>query len=134
MENSFNHLAHVPCLGCVWSLGPAGTCVLLGARLTFSSIACLLRGACAFIERHKMTVEELREALEPFDGEALVVMSRDSEGNSYSPLHGYWLGAYNHTTGRTGLNMLTEKDKEEGYTESDVVKNGVNAIVLYPEV
>jgi hypothetical protein len=33
-----------------------------------------------------MTVQELRDALEGLDGDVLVVMSKDGEGNGYSPL------------------------------------------------
>jgi len=41
-----------------------------------------------------MKVKELIEQLQETDPEREVIMSKDSEGNSYSPLSGFWEGAY----------------------------------------
>jgi|AGTN01.3.fsa_nt_gi hypothetical protein len=81
-----------------------------------------------------MTVGELVEALSKEDPSRLVVMSRDSEGNGYSPLSHFWTGAYRAETtwyGDMGLEALTEKDRQSGFGEEDVIE-GVPALVLKP--
>lgn len=49
-----------------------------------------------------MTVAELRKALEAFDDDHLVVMAKDAEGNSYSPLSDAGAGMYLADTTWTG--------------------------------
>lgn len=67
------------------------------------------------------------------DPEALVIMSSDSEGNSYSPVSGSWVGMYNEIDGEgeVGLAELTEELKKQGYTDEDVMQ-GEKAIILNP--
>lgn len=82
-----------------------------------------------------MTVNELRELLKDIDGRRIVILSRDGEGNHFSPLADLIDSmAYHPTTpysGETGLEELTESDMAAGYTEDDVI-TGQPAPVLYP--
>jgi hypothetical protein len=82
-----------------------------------------------------MKVKDLIELLQKEDQEALVVCSADSEGNRYSPLASFWSGAYRAETtwnGEAGLSCLTKHDHLLGYTEEDVIRGGVPAIILTP--
>lgn len=81
-----------------------------------------------------MTVAELIEELKQQDPNRLVVMSKDAEGNSYSPLSALYIAAYCPDTtwsGQIGLEKLDDAYRAEGYTEEDVV-DGQPALVLYP--
>jgi hypothetical protein len=70
-----------------------------------------------------MTVAELRKALEAFDDDHLVVMAKDAEGNSYSPLADAGAGMYLADTTWAG----------DVYYEGDGVPGGaVPAVVLGP--
>ena len=82
-----------------------------------------------------MKVKELIILLQAEDQERLVVCQKDPEGNSYSPFSAVWSGAYAAQApwyGEAGLDKLTEDDKRKGYTEEDVLKNGVLALFLVP--
>lgn len=82
-----------------------------------------------------MTVKELIERLQKEDPNRIVVMSSDSEGNSHSPLAGFWTGKYLAETtwsGEVGMEKLTEKDRERGYTDEDVMTGGEPAVILSP--
>ena len=81
-----------------------------------------------------MTVRELITLLEQHDPDRIVVMAKDSEGNSYSPFSDAWTGAYLAETtwmGEVGLEVLTQEDREDGFDESDVL-DGVPALILCP--
>ena len=81
-----------------------------------------------------MTVKELIEELQKVDQNRIVIMSKDAEGNSYSPYRQFWEGAYKAETtwyGDVGLETLTKEDEEQGYTEEDVL-DGEPAIILCP--
>jgi len=82
-----------------------------------------------------MTVKELIELLREMPPDALVVLSRDSEGNDYSELHSYWEGLYVNSEGYGEMHVagpLTDELREQGYTESDVAHGGIPAICLIP--
>lgn len=82
-----------------------------------------------------MTVKELIEELQKLNPTDLVVMSSDSEGNSYSPLSGLWEGSYVEESsyrGEAWLRELTEEYKKHGYTEEDVRADGIKAVFLAP--
>ena len=49
-----------------------------------------------------MTVKELRKVLEQMPEESLVVMSKDGEGNSFSPLAALQPGMYREATAWSG--------------------------------
>lgn len=81
-----------------------------------------------------MKVRELIELLSKHEPDRVVVMSRDAEGNGYSPLARMWTGAYRAQatwSGEVGLERLTPEAKDEGYTEFDVI-SGEPALVLSP--
>lgn len=82
-----------------------------------------------------MTVEQLIKKLEKIENKKrIVVMSRDAEGNGYSPLSGFWEASYKAETtwsGEVGLEKLTKADEKAGYSEEDVLK-GTPALVLTP--
>lgn len=81
-----------------------------------------------------MTVKELKELLNIHDDNRIVIMSKDAEGNSYSPLCHAYEGSYLATStwaGEAGLESLTEEDIRLGYTEEDIL-DGVPALILKP--
>lgn len=81
-----------------------------------------------------MKVKELIARLNELDPEDIVVMSKDSEGNSYSPLADIDSCVYAAETtwnGEIGLRELTDTHREQGYTEDDLVE-GENAVCLWP--
>lgn len=82
-----------------------------------------------------VTVRELIDSLLLEDPDRLVVLSRDSEGNGYSPLSTYHTGAYaaeNSWSGEVGLEKLTPSDVEDGHGPEDVVEDGEPCLVLVP--
>lgn len=81
-----------------------------------------------------MTVRELIEQLSSVEPDRIVVMSKDAEGNGYSPLADWWGGSYKAETtwyGEAGLESLTPEMEAKGYGDGDVVR-GVPAIILQP--
>jgi hypothetical protein len=83
-----------------------------------------------------MLVKELKEILNNADDNDLVVLSHDEDGGGgYSPLYSTELCSYdlnNSCENEIGIRELTPELIEEGYTEDDLIEDGVNAIVLYP--
>jgi len=81
-----------------------------------------------------MTVKELIELLEKEDPDRIVVMAKDSEGNSYSPLSDLGTGIYKARTkwsGEVGLEKLTPELIAAGYSEEDVI-SGQPALIVSP--
>ena len=82
-----------------------------------------------------MTVAELIECLKQTDQDRLVIMAKDGEGNGFSPLADTGASAYRADStwsGEIGIEELTEARKEKGYSEEDVMDDGVKAFVLWP--
>lgn len=82
-----------------------------------------------------MTVKQLIKLLQAEDPNRIVIMSSDSEGNSYSPLSSVATAAYRADTtwsGEIGLEKLTAADKKAGYTDEDVLEGGKSALILKP--
>lgn len=77
-----------------------------------------------------MKAKELIKILQE-DPEREVVVSSDSEGNNYSELYSVNMCAYDKSENRVGLEKLTKKLQEQGYSSLDVIY-GVKAFVLYP--
>ena len=80
------------------------------------------------------TVKELIALLQKEDPERVVVLSKDGEGNGFSPFSDFGHGAYEPDStysGELGIEKLTDKLKEQGYTEEDVC-DGIPALVLWP--
>lgn len=85
-----------------------------------------------------MTVGELRKSLEHIDDSYIVVMSKDGEGNAFSPLaqleDRYIYVPDSTWSGSIYLEALDELDREAGYTDEDLYHgdDGQGAIVLWP--
>ena len=83
-----------------------------------------------------MTIRELRRQLATIPNQdRLVILSKDAEGNGYSPLAGCEVGAYAAETtwsGQAGLEALTDASRAQGYRDHDVVTDGVPALILCP--
>jgi len=82
-----------------------------------------------------MTVAELISKLLGVNPDRVVVMSKDGEGNSYSPLYKTETATYVADTtweGEIGLEELTDDLRKMGFAEEDVKENGVPALVLWP--
>lgn len=82
-----------------------------------------------------MKVKELKELLGKIDDNCVVIMSKDAEGNNFSPLaeledsHCYL--ADSTWSGEIGLKILTPELMKEGFSEEDVI-DGEPALVLWP--
>jgi|WetSurMetagenome_2_1015567.scaffolds.fasta_scaffold513959_2 hypothetical protein len=84
-----------------------------------------------------MKVRELRELLAGVADDDEVVLSKDAEGNGYSPLAGGWSAIYvpdSTWSGDVYMRELSAEDREQGYTEEDLYDgaDGQLAFVLSP--
>ena len=85
-----------------------------------------------------MNVGDLKKLLEPLQDDVIVVLSKDAEGNGYSPLRDTYLNIYVPDTTWFGDvyvgRFLTPELEENGFTEEDMYDgdDGKSAIVLYP--
>jgi hypothetical protein len=78
-----------------------------------------------------ITIKQLIEDLSTLDPNAVIVMSSDSEGNSYSPFAGYYEALYlprNTWSGEIYTKEDTEYCKEEGIS----LKKAKKCIVITP--
>ena len=85
---------------------------------------------------YTITVGELMTELQKFALDRIVIMSKDAEGNSYSPLSSMRRGNYKAETtwsGEAGLEQgqLTPELEKQGFGEEDVI-DGVSSVTLYP--
>lgn len=84
-----------------------------------------------------MKVKELIKTLQELDGETLVVLSSDGEGNTYSPADSVYQGHYvaESTWGGQLVEIeLTPELEEDGYDEDDIY-DGPDAepcVVIWP--
>jgi hypothetical protein len=78
-----------------------------------------------------MTVRELKERLKGIDDDRLVVLSRDGEGNGYSPLADVDDNA-KYADRDIGLERLTAELIESGFSDEDVMGGGQRAVVFWP--
>lgn len=82
-----------------------------------------------------MTVKQLINLLKKEDQDRIVILSKDGEGNSYSPLDSFYKCSYRADStwsGEIGLEKLTTELEKSGYSEEDVISDGEPALVLYP--
>ena len=84
-----------------------------------------------------MKVKEFKILVNSWDDEDEVIMSKDGEGNNFSPFSTYSKQIYVPDctwSGEVYQRGLTPKMIEQGYSEEDLYdgNNGVNAIVLWP--
>ncbi len=77
-----------------------------------------------------MTVKQLIARLKKESPNSVVVISSDSEGNSYSVVNSV-NGNNRYKDGEIGLAKLTKKLKEEGYSEEDVMSDGKKCVVIW---
>lgn len=79
-----------------------------------------------------MIVSDLIELLQNCDPNAVVILSSDSEGNSYSPLVDCAAGFYNEKNQEFNSEEdVYEIELDDG--ETDVISRGIEAVVLWPE-
>lgn len=87
-------------------------------------------------EENYITVGEFKEHLNNYDDNDVIIMSKDEEGNKYSPLDEGMESIYEPECTWSGnihyLDDMTSEEIEEKYGED--IKNGnlVKCIVLYP--
>jgi len=77
-----------------------------------------------------MNVRELMEALSELPPDMLVVVSRDAEGNGFTPVHDIETAMY--SKGEIGYSELTPELEEQGYCEDDIMADGEPSVVLWP--
>ena len=80
-----------------------------------------------------MKVKGLIEKLSLIDPNREVIMQRDPDACCCSPLVDLWEGAYrlaNEWFGEAGFEILTERDREKGFTEEDLILDGQRAVFL----
>jgi hypothetical protein len=75
-----------------------------------------------------MTVKELITKLQEMDQDRIVVASSDSEGNSFRKISDICTGNYRDR--EFGIDVLTNEDIEQGYTEEDCIE-GESAVCLW---
>ena len=80
-----------------------------------------------------MKVKELIEQLKKLDPDRIVIMSRDSEGNTFCPIDELSTSAYRAEYRDIGLEKLTPEDIKNGHNEESVMTDGEKAVVLWPE-
>lgn len=74
-----------------------------------------------------LTVRELIETLQTLDQDQLVVLSKDAEGNNFSPLEDYSTGRYEATSTWSG-EVYSQEDIEEGFGDDGLP----TVVVLWP--
>lgn len=85
-----------------------------------------------------MTVRELIEKLEAIGkDDRIVVMSKDGEGNGFSPLdhvesQNCAYKADSTWSGTVGLEYLTHEMVAQRYGDGDVIEDGQRAVCLWP--
>ena len=83
-----------------------------------------------------MKVKEFIKQLQKQNQEAVVIMSSDGEGNSFSPFDAFGnvdvYKADSTYSGEVGFSKLTPMLKKKGYGEGDILEGGKSALVLYP--
>lgn len=93
-----------------------------------------------------MTVDELEKKIDDMRAEAkavgdnefgnrVVVLSSDAEGNQFKKLadDGVEHAGFDEDEEAVGLLSLDDELREAGFTEDDVIKDALAAVVLYPE-
>lgn len=79
-----------------------------------------------------MKIRELIDLLNRYDPETEVVVSRDSEGNSFSPVDGYSDGIYVADNTWSG-EMYEEEEFDQYVKEGEFSKtDAVKAVCLFP--
>ncbi len=66
------------------------------------------------------------------DPEREIVVSSDSEGNSFDSVSQVSTAKYDPDERSIGLEKLTPALKKQGYSKEDVMEDGVSAFVIWP--
>jgi hypothetical protein len=77
-----------------------------------------------------MKVRELIEELSKMDGGAIVVLSKDTEGNGYSPLSSIVPGEYQEQSSWSGEFFELDTIGDDNYFQPD--EDSVEAVCLWP--
>ena len=78
-----------------------------------------------------VTVQQLMEKLSAVDPKRVVILASDAEMNGFHPLTNALIeGSYKN--GEFGLENLTDEERKLGYTEEDIIKDGMPAVILVP--
>jgi len=81
-----------------------------------------------------MTVKELIKYLEEIPGDTIIIMSRDSEGNSYSPLSGIST-EYNYRAEETWYGEIKLRPEVAEHADPEDIGEGPDwkpAVVIWP--
>ena len=80
-----------------------------------------------------MKVRDLIGRLTLMDGNLLVVMASDSEGNSFGPMsENDFQQNWRYKDHEVGLDHLTDSLKDDGFKEEDLMEGGIPCVVLWP--
>ncbi len=79
-----------------------------------------------------MIVSELIDILEAMNPDSIIVMSGDSEGNYYNELREIDDVVFDKREQEIGYSELTEDLIKQGYTDEDLIEDGVPAVCLWP--
>ena len=86
-----------------------------------------------------MKVSQLIEELEKLEKDRIIIISKDAEGNSFSPLSSVWKGLYKSDPdreweGEVSEEVLTKEMREQGFEEEDILQgdDAVSAVILTP--
>lgn len=84
-----------------------------------------------------MKVKELKEILNSLSDDLEIVMSSDAEGNNYHYLRNISTEPELVCSGdsycmQIGYSKLTPELEKLGYSEGDVISNGIRCIVIWP--
>lgn len=81
-----------------------------------------------------MKVKDLIEKLKEHDPEAMVALSKDAEGNGYSPLADIEAAGYSKDDHFSGLtyNKLTPELEKMGFSEEDIDEDAEDCVFLWP--
>ncbi|MCK5616483.1 hypothetical protein KAR91_82235 [Candidatus Pacearchaeota archaeon] len=87
-------------------------------------------------EGARMTGKDLINKLQKMsdsDLERLIVMQKDPEGNGYAQLDDLSFASYSEEDCEIGLDKLTPELQKQGFSDEDILINGIPAIVLEPD-
>lgn len=81
-----------------------------------------------------MKAKQLKEILAQCDDDDVIIIASDPEGNSFHQLGELSVGVYawDDEEEEIGIRKLTLELEKDGYSEEDVMKNGIFCTVLWP--
>lgn len=79
-----------------------------------------------------MKVKELIRRLKTLEQDREVILSRDEEGNGFELLRSIEPCLYDADERQSSIEELTDEMRTLGYSEDDVLENGIPAVCLWP--